>query len=61
MPYKITLTLVGGERIQLPEVHQESTPKVGDKITVSVRNGSTRAEVTRVSPGTVNDVEAQER
>jgi hypothetical protein len=70
MPYKVRLVLVGGERIQLADIHHQPTPNVGDHITVNVGNGATRAQVTAVhkfpskSPGTavetVDDVDAQE-
>jgi hypothetical protein len=61
MPYKVALTFLDNKRIQLPEVHEEPTPKVGGTITVSIRIGSVRADVTRVSLGTVDGVEAQQR
>ena len=47
--------------MQLPDVHEEPTPKVGATIKVSIRIGSIRADVTRVSLGTMDNVEAQER
>jgi hypothetical protein len=71
MPYKVILTLVGGERTQQPDIYRQPTPNIGDKITVNIENGATLAEVTSVrkypsrSPGTaveaVDDVDAQEQ
>lgn len=70
MSYKINLTLLGGQRTQLSEIHNEPTPKVGDWIKVGYLAGLAHAQVTSVrifpskSPGmaveTVAQVEAQE-
>ena len=70
MPYEVSLTLVGAERVQLPEIHLTATPRVGEIITVNIDNRSTRAQVTGIrnfpskSPGTavetVDQVDAQE-
>ena len=70
MPYKVSLTLVGGERAQLPEIYHARTPSIGDRISVNIGNRATRAQVRGVSkqpsksPGTavetVDQVDAQE-
>jgi hypothetical protein len=70
MPYRVTLTLVGGERTKGLETYQGITPRPGETIRVNIGNGSTSAKVTGVrkhpsrSPGSVtegvDDVEAQE-
>ena len=70
MPYRVTLTFVGGERTRPLEIYQSPTPKLGDKISVNINNGSTSAKVTGIrkhpsrSPATavesVDDVDAQE-
>ena len=70
MPYKVTLTLVGGQQTQLSDIYHAKTPSVGDKLIVFADSGATSAQVTRVrkhppkSPSsavqTVDDVDAQE-
>jgi hypothetical protein len=70
MPYKVSLTLVSGERTQLPEIYHDQTPSGGDTIIVYIRKVAARARVTGVrthrfkSSGTageaVDDVDAQE-
>ena len=70
MPYRVTLTLVSGERTKGLETYQGATPRLGEKIGVNIGNGSASAKVTAVrkhpirSPGSVvegvDDVEAQE-
>lgn len=70
MPYKVSLTLVSGERGQLSDIYYAKTPSVGDKLIVNIGGRSTRAQVTGVrkhpskSPAsavqTVDDVDAQE-
>ena len=70
MPYKVSLTLLGGQRTQRTEICREPTPKVGNIILVSLGNVSVKAQVMAVrtypskSPGiaveTVDDVDAQE-
>ena len=48
MAYQVTLTLVGGERMRSTDVYREPTPNIGDKITVIVGKGTTRAQVTGI-------------
>jgi hypothetical protein len=60
MAYKVSLTLVDGERIQRQDIYYVPTPKAGQTIMVNLGNRSKRAEVTRVLPGAVDNVDAQE-
>ena len=70
MPYKVSLTLVGGEQTRLPNIYHQPTPNIGDKITVNIGNRATQAQVRsvrkypskspRTAVETVDDVEAQE-
>jgi hypothetical protein len=70
MPYRVSLTLVGGQRTQLSDIYYAKTPSIGDKLIVNIGSRSTRAQVTSVrkhpskSPAsavqTVDDVDAQE-
>jgi hypothetical protein len=70
MPYRVTLTFVGGDRTRGLEIYQGPTPNLGDKISVKVKDGSTSAKVTGIrrhpsrSPGSAvengDDVDAQE-
>jgi hypothetical protein len=70
MPYRVTLTLVGGERTRRTEIYLSPTPNYGDKISVNIENGSTSAAVTGIrkhrsrsqatAVETVDDVDAQE-
>ena len=60
MAYKVNITLAGGEQIQRQEIYYIPTPKVGETFRVSVGNRVKRAEVTNVSPGAVDKVDAQE-
>ena len=68
MPYRVTLTLVGGERTNSLEIYQGPTPSLGDRISVNVGRGATAAKVTgirKTAPrslvtDTVDNVDAQE-
>ena len=70
MPYKFTLTLLGGQKADLPEIHHNATPPVGTIVFVGYPGGAAKAKVTGVrtfpsrSPETavqtVDQVDAQE-
>lgn len=71
MPYKVTLTLLGGQHAQLPEIHHAPTPQMGDMITVGYPGGLAKAKVVGVrafppkatagsAVETVDQIDAQE-
>ena len=55
MAYRVNLTLLDGTRVLGQKIYDGQTPKVGDLIMAG------HARVIEVHPGTVDDVEAEER
>jgi hypothetical protein len=61
MPYKVTLVLASGQKIQRTEIERGPTPNIRDIIRVDFLDGVTTAHVTGVRKGQlVDEVDAQE-
>jgi hypothetical protein len=61
MPHKITITLLGGQTIDLTEIENQSTLEVGDRVFVRFPNGTAKVQVKAVrNDSSICEVDAHE-